>query len=175
MGCDGHWRGVVVSLAAAAFAFWQARTAPGARDAAVAQADTTREMMELERAKHHEATAPTFVLTIIPADEEYVAAVAVTMTAGPPAIEVEISYLNGWTRPSGSGEVERREVPGRTMHRRQMIKNARTSFGHSAPRDAEQIWSKVSITSFAFDDPERRWEHVERLDWRKPPRAVNDV
>ena len=158
----------IVAVLAAVVAAWQAVLAKGARDATREQATIAREALELVRAQQHQADAPTSALAIEPPGADQQCWVKVTMTGGPPGVRVGISYVNGWISRVGDDEFRKTKIPGGTTHRRNMIKNATAAFRHEASADAVAIWSMVIINSTDFDSDERRWEHVERVDWRDP-------
>lgn len=164
--------GTVVSLAAAGFAYWQACIARGARDATIDQAKTAREALELQRAERHQADAPTFALAIEPPNNDQGGWVKVTMISGPHAVDVEISYVNGWVRLTNIDDIEGPwEATGDT-NPQQLIKGTTMKFRHEAPADATAIWSKVIICSTEISGERRTWPYVERIRWQSPTKTV---
>jgi len=143
-----------------------AESARVAKVATVDQARSARDSVEVARAALHRADRPRFEITADPRQTDKVP-VTVKMLDGPPALNVEVSWISESSWPIANTARSVRLHAGTGLGLYDLVLNDKIGFSADVPLESERGDVKVILECTEVGGEERKWPHVEVVEWER--------
>lgn len=151
-----------------------AESARVSKEATVDQARSARQSVEIARQSLDRADRPRFVIkAAAPGPRQTSVPITVVMTDGPPALNVELSWISEASSPIGNRVNDISMGAGSGVGTYELVLNDKIEIPVPVPEQARMGEIKVVLECSEYGAEQRTWTHPEIVRWRRrtPPRA----